>query len=243
MNRDIRSVDDVLRMLDGLFADTTATGPAQRWDEFYADRNRPVPFFVTHPDEGLDSWLRHGPLAGTHALELGCGPGRNALRLAAAGYEVDAVDLSATAIAWAGERAADTANVRFHRADIFAMDLPHDTYDLIYDSGCLHHLPPHRRVSYLALLDDRLAPGGYLGLTCFAAGTGSPDSGSEVSDAQLYRDRSLHGGLAYHPDELRRLFDGYTEIELRPMTEHDPDTGLFGLPFLLTALFRRPPEP
>ncbi|WP_091316960.1 hypothetical protein [Amycolatopsis tolypomycina] len=76
-------------------------------------------------------------------------------------------------------------------------------------------------------------------LTCFAAGTGDPDSGTEVPDAQLYRDGSLHGGLAYTPDDLRHLFDGYTEVELRAMNS-EPADGLFGVPFLLTGLFRRP---
>ncbi|WP_410673826.1 class I SAM-dependent methyltransferase [Amycolatopsis sp. cmx-4-68] len=228
MNREIRSVDDLLRVLDGLFAG----GPA--WDRFYEDRERPVPFFAAEPDENLDAWLRDGRLRGGRALELGCGPGRNARRLAEAGYEVDGVDVSPTAIAWARERAP---GVRFHLADIFAVDLPHESYDLIYDSGCLHHLAPHRRISYRALLDRHLAPGGHFGLVCFAAGTGDPDSGTEVPDAQLYRDGSLHGGLAYTPDELRRLFDGYAEIELRPMRE---GTGRFGRSFLLAGLFRRP---
>lgn len=226
MNRDVRSVEDLLRMLDGLFEDIA-------WDGFYEDRERPVPFFADRPDENLDAWLRDGPLRHGRALELGCGPGRNARRLAEAGYDVDAVDGSSEAIAWARER---VDGVRFHRADIFAMDLPHEKYDLVYDSGCLHHLAPHRRISYLALLDRHLKPGGHFGLACFAAGTGDPNSGTELPDAQLYRDRSLHGGLAYTPDELRRLFAGYTEVELRPMKA---DTGRFGVPFLLVALFRK----
>ncbi|MEV4149257.1 class I SAM-dependent methyltransferase [Amycolatopsis sp. NPDC049691] len=226
MNRDIRSVDDLLRMLDGFFENI-------EWDDFYADRDRPVPFFVDEPDENLDAWLRDGRLNGSRALELGCGPGRNARRLAGAGYDVDAVDGSPEAIAWACER---VDGVRFHQADIFAADLPHAEYDLVYDSGCLHHLAPHRRISYLGLLDRYLKPGGHFGLVCFAAGTGSPDSGTEIPDAQLYRDRSLHGGLAYSPDELRNLFDGFTELELRPMRE---ETGRFGKRFLLTGLFRK----
>jgi hypothetical protein len=47
--------------------------------------------------------------------------------------------------------------VDFRCGDAFAATGP---YDLIYDSGCLHHLPPHRRISYLALLERALAPGG-----------------------------------------------------------------------------------
>ncbi|WP_206788957.1 hypothetical protein [Amycolatopsis sp. MtRt-6] len=61
-----------------------------------------------------------------------------------------------------------------------------------------------------------------------------PCSGGENPDAQPDRD----GGLAYAPDDLRRLFDGYTEVELRAMNG-EPADGLFGVPFLLTGLFRR----
>src|SRR5207244_478667 len=69
------------------------------------------------------------------ALDLGCGPGRNALHLAARGFQVDAVDLSPAAIGWAEERAREagvgmgTAGsgvraggaVRFHCGDAFTL--------------------------------------------------------------------------------------------------------------------------
>jgi len=87
-----------------------------------------------------------------------------------------------------------------------------------------------------ALLDRALAPGGYLGLTCFAAG----QIGCELPDDQLYRDGQLHGGLAYTPQALRRIFAGYEQIELRPMNPQPDDGAAFGVPFLLTALFQRP---
>lgn len=44
--------------------------------------------------------------------------------------------------------------------------------DFVYDSGLFHHLAPHRRLTYLQLLDHRLKPGAYFGLTCFAWDTG-----------------------------------------------------------------------
>ncbi len=103
--RDIRTVDDVLRLLDGLFApeaDRWTSGAASWWDGFYADRDKPVPFFVAKPDENLVGYVDRGLIGGGgRALDLGCGPGRNALQLAARGFEVDGVDLSPTAVAWA----------------------------------------------------------------------------------------------------------------------------------------------
>ncbi|MCC9307202.1 class I SAM-dependent methyltransferase [Kitasatospora sp. RB6PN24] len=242
MNRQIRTVEDVLSLLDGLFtpeADRWTPGSADWWDRFYADRDRGVPFFVAKPDENLVEHLERGPLTGGRALDLGCGPGRNALHLAAHGYEVDAVDLSPAALAWAEDRAAGQGapprpQARFHQGDIFTVDLPHEQYDLIYDSGCLHHLPPHRRISYLALLDRRLAPGGHFALTAFATG-----HGSGLSDAEFYRRGRLEGGLAYAADDLRHLFADLTELEIRPMRPQPADSPLFGVDFLLTGLFRR----
>ncbi|NLU71690.1 class I SAM-dependent methyltransferase [Streptomyces sp. HNM0575] len=250
MDRDIRSVEDVLGLLDGLFepeADRWTAAAAPWWDAFYANRAIDVPFFVPQPDENLVSYVERGlvtPGPGPgRALDLGCGPGRNAVRLSAVGFDVDAVDLSPTAIAWAAERAEEAgAKVRFVCGDVFAPGTAIEgPYDLIYDSGCFHHLPPHRRVSYLALLDRVLAPGGHLGLTCFAAGEGG--TGCEIGDAELYRrpQPGLEGGLAYTPEALRRIFSGLTEVELRRMRDEPEGSLYFGQPFLWTALFRREP--
>ena len=240
MQRTIRTVDDVLAMLDQLFASDAGrwtTGAASWWDRFYSDRGRPVPFFEPKPDENLVSYLDRGMLAPGRALELGCGPGRNAVHLASSGFDVDAVDLSPVALSWAADRAGEAGvQVRWHCADIFSAELPPGRYDLVYDTGCLHHLPPHRRVSYLDLLDRALAPGGHFALACFAAGA----MGSELPDAEFYRQGHLHGGLAYSPEALRWIFSDLTEVEMRRMHEQPPSSPVFGVPFLLTALFRRP---
>ncbi|RFU82925.1 class I SAM-dependent methyltransferase [Streptomyces triticagri] len=238
--RTVRTTEDVLALLDRLFApdaDRWTERAGSWWDTFYADRDRDVPFFTEKPDESLVSYLDRGLLpSGGRALDLGCGPGRNALLLAARGFEVDAVDLSPSAIDWAEERARDAgATIRFLCADAFTTDLITGPYDLVFDSGCFHHLPPHRRISYLALLDRVLAPGGRFGLTCFATG----GMGSELPDESFYDPsrRHLHGGLAYSPDDLRSIFTAFTELDLRPMHEEPADSPHFGVPFLHTALF------
>ncbi|MEU5429333.1 class I SAM-dependent methyltransferase [Streptomyces olivoreticuli] len=241
MDRNIRTVDDVLKLLDGLFApdaDRWTADGATWWDGFYTDRSKPVPFFVAKPDENLASYVDRGLITPGRALDLGCGPGRNALHLAALGFQVDAVDLSPTAIAWAEERAREAgADIRFHCGDAFALAGTELTgpYDLIYDSGCFHHLPPHRRISYRALLDSALAPGGHLGLTCFASGA----MGSELPDAAFYRESGLGGGLAYTPEVLRWIFSDLEEVEIRRMRDELPESSHYGVPFLWAALFRR----
>ncbi|GHB51288.1 hypothetical protein GCM10010347_21310 [Streptomyces cirratus] len=74
MDRDIRTVEDVLRLLDGLFApdaDRWTAGAASWWDGFYADRSRPVPFFEAKPDENLVSYVDRGLVAGGPGARLG----------------------------------------------------------------------------------------------------------------------------------------------------------------------------
>jgi SAM-dependent methyltransferase len=256
--RSVHTVDDVLTLLDTLFEERqdrwSDRGGADFWDGFYADRGRGVPFFRWAPDESLAAWVADGALPlgpGTRVLELGCGPGRNAVWLAQQGARVDALDLSTAALDWGRERAAEAGvDVTFVRADIFAWQPPAEPYDLVYDSGCFHHLPPHRRISYRRLLERTLRPGGAFGLACFAA-DGGEMSGTVDADVDLYRQGHLGGGLAYTDDDLRRAFDWLDEVALRRMRpgragagvragdDEGATGGVFGAEFLWAGLFRR----
>ncbi|GAA3638039.1 class I SAM-dependent methyltransferase [Kineosporia mesophila] len=238
-------MEDALRLLDSMFptsADRWSDDAGGTWwDGFYAGRDRSVPFFTNKPDENLVAHLEAGRIRPGRALDLGAGPGRNALFLASRGFSVDAIDLSDEATTWARERAQEQGlTVNFVVGDAFqeaGRELT-GAYDLIYDSGCLHHLPPHRRVSYRALLERLLAPGGHFGVSCFAAGR----MGSDDPDADLYRTQSLAGGLAFSPGDLRWLFQDLTEVEIRPMLAQPGESPWFGLDFLVTALFERPSQ-
>lgn len=246
MTRSVQTVEDLLRLLDSLFepdADRWTSAGADWWDSFYDQPDRGVPFFRMLPEESLVAWHRDGRLplrTGARVLELGCGPGRNAVWLAQQGYEVDAVDLSARALDWGAKRAEQAGvQVNFTRANIFEWDVPPTRYDLVFDSGCFHHLPPHRRISYRALLERTLPQDGFFGLSCFAAGA----MGSESPDEDFYRSRRLSGGLAYTDDELRGIFGWLQEVEVRRMREYPADADVFGVPFLWVGLFRRSAQP
>lgn len=143
MDRTVRTVEDALALLDGLFASESeagrlATGDGKdRWDRFYFDRSRPVPFFAAKPDENLAAYLDQGLVAPGRALDLGCGAGRNALFLASRGFEVDAVGLSPLAVAWGEDRALEVGvDVRFLCGDVFALPTTElsGPYDLVVDS-------------------------------------------------------------------------------------------------------------
>jgi SAM-dependent methyltransferase len=222
--------DDVLRMLDVLLEGRDGAW----WDEFFAHPPRPVPFLVDWPDENLAEWFSSGLLTPGRVLELGCGHGRNAIYLAGLGCSVDAVDFSAHAIEQARLRAEQAGRrVRFWCSSIFDAGFTDGSYDLVYDSGCFHHLPPHRRKSYVELVHRALKPGGSYGLVCFR-----PEGGSGFTDLQVYERASLGGGLGYAEDRLRALWDKppFSVRVLRQMNKTDGQGPCFGEDFLWALL-------
>jgi SAM-dependent methyltransferase len=226
----IYTCDDVLRMLDSLLEDKGGAW----WDEFFAEGSPPRPFFTTRPDENLAEWFAGGLLTPGRVLELGCGQGRNAVYMAGLGCRVDAVDFSSEAIAQAKERAGQVGRqVNFRCCSIFDTEIADGAYDLVYDSGCFHHLPPHRRKSYVALVQRALKPGGRYGLTCFR-----PEGGGGLSDQQVYERASLGGGLGYTGDRLRTLWDRppFSLHVLRQMNKTDDQESCFGVDWLWTLL-------
>lgn len=78
-----------------------------------------------------------GPLQPGTALDLACGPGRNALFLAERGWHVTAVDGSPIAIDFLRQRArAKNLNIDFRVADLERgeYEIPPSAFDLIVDS-------------------------------------------------------------------------------------------------------------
>lgn len=228
----IYGTDDILSMLDTFLQDRGG----HWWDRFFSERARPCPFFIDWPDENLVGYFDTRRMKPGRVLELGCGHGRNAVYLAGQGCVVDAVDFSQEAIDWAKERTATAGvTVNYQCQSIFDVKVTPGSYDIVYDCGCLHHVPPHRRKTYVDLVRSALKPGGLLGLVCFR-----PEGGSGLTDWQVYDRRSMGGGLGYTEDRLRSIFSPHFDIlEIRQMREMDPSSRLFGKDFLWTLLLRK----
>jgi SAM-dependent methyltransferase len=207
-------------------------GDAAWWDGFFRDRTKACPFFVDWPDETLVNDVQNGVLLPGRVLELGCGNGRNAVYMRSQGCSVDAVDFSEAAITWARDRAeAAGQSVNYIQTSIFELEVASGMYDTVYDSGCFHHIAPHRRGSYLELVSTVLKPGGVLSLICFC-----PAGGSGLTDMQVYEQRTLGGGLGYSEQGLRHIFGSRFQFaEIRRMRNMRPEDELFGQDFLWAA--------
>ncbi|PEA81149.1 class I SAM-dependent methyltransferase [Bacillus pseudomycoides] len=235
MKETISSYEDLLDMLDSLLRE-----PTQFWDDFYSNREKGVPFFTNKPDENLVNYFEKKLLNPGKVLELGCGPGRNAIYFAEKGCLVDAVDLSQESIQWATERAKEknvNVNINFIYNNIFDLQIEEGTYDIVYDSGCFHHIAPHRRMSYINLVKKALKPGGYFAITCFVQG--GELGGADITDWEVYKLQSLKGGLGFTDKKLRAIFKDFSEVEIRRMKEIKQSNKVFGVSGLWTALFTK----
>ena len=127
------------------------------WDELYSKH----PGFWGIKDRVLDEETED--LAPGRALDLGCGTGANALKLASKGWSVVGVDWSAVALKTARRRSeGQQARVRFVAADItrWAGRVP---FDLVV---CLYSLPDGEgRRLVLENASSQLSPGGVLLVT------------------------------------------------------------------------------
>ncbi|WP_328959130.1 class I SAM-dependent methyltransferase [Kitasatospora purpeofusca] len=114
-----------------------------------------------HNDHCHRLLLRQMPRSCGAALDVGCGTGRFARRLAGLDVGVRAVDPSEEAIAGAralSEGMSSGMVPRFEQGDVTELELPKGYYDFISCLASIHHMP----FDTVSALRDALAPGGVL---------------------------------------------------------------------------------
>jgi SAM-dependent methyltransferase len=161
-----------------------------QWDEFYQTRTvESMPWFYPGLDPDQARAIEQYALAG-RALDLGTGPGTQALALAERGFDVTATDVSSAAVDAARERArAAGLDVSFVIDDVTNSRLT-GTFELVLDRGCFHVLAPDMRPRYADTVARLVAPGGFFLLKCF-----SDEQPGEV------------GPYKFTPAEIEMLFE------------------------------------
>ena len=122
---------------------------------------RPSSTLWDHNGHYHDYLLRRLPAQAGRALDVGCGTGVFARRLAERAESVDAVDVSPQMIAAARAGAAGMPNVRWLLGDVLTLELEAGGYDIVTAIASVHHLP---LAAGLARLASVVRPGGSLAI-------------------------------------------------------------------------------
>ncbi|MDP1932362.1 MAG: methyltransferase domain-containing protein [Gammaproteobacteria bacterium] len=181
----------------------------QRYREgAYSERSHPAVFLTAQMPIVLGQQTAARTSDHLRALDLACGAGRNAFYLADLGYHVDAVDVSADAIARARSNNTDQQNIRWIEYDLDD-GLPPEIlsesqqYDLVI---MIRYLD----VALAQAAALQLRPGGYL-----------------VCEAHLVTDQEVAGpsGSAFRavPGELREAARGLELVSYWEGITQDPD--------------------
>lgn len=156
-----RAPDQILRNLD--------YNAVYRGEELpdEAGSSRP-PWDIGEPQPEVVRLAEHGKVLGT-VLDVGCGPGHNAVFLASRGHAVTGVDGSETAIGQAREHARyKGVDVRFLICEATSLAELDQRYDTILDNALYHCLPEESRTDYATALQRVAKPGARLHLFCAA---------------------------------------------------------------------------
>jgi SAM-dependent methyltransferase len=195
----------------------------QMWDERHAARE---PIESHEPDPTLAEVA--GALAPGRAIDLAAGDGRNAIWLAARGWDVTAVDFSGVALKRAAA-AAEAANVtvRWVNADLLGWRAESRSFDLV--ALMFLHLPPGERDVVYAGAAEAVAPGGRLLVVGHDRSNLTEGAGGPQDPAVLFTADDVALDLAGFEVErtetvARYLGDGRTAIDAvlvakRPVSE------------------------
>ncbi len=176
------------------------------WDASY--RDGPAPWDIGRPQPAVVRLAAAGGFTGT-VLDAGCGTGENALHLASQGLPVLGVDVAATALAAAREKARDRGvDVEFVAADALEPARLGRAFDTVLDCGLFHTFDGEERARYVAGLASVTVPGGTLHLLCFSddgAGTGPHPVGQDELRAAFSAGTGWDV-VAIEPDRLETRF-------------------------------------
>ena len=121
-----------------------------KWNQRYAEDS----YHKNNPVTLVQDWLPRLPMG--RVLDVACGAGRNAIFLAQAGHQVDAIDISRVGLNLARQKAENQGlSINWIEQDL---DQPYQ-FDTEYD---LIIVMWYVNLALISRLCDCLAPGGYL---------------------------------------------------------------------------------
>ncbi len=171
------------------------------WDSYYKENKiEEMPWYEKDLDPDLKYQINSMNLTKGKFLDLGTGPGTQAIQLAKLGFEATGADISNNAIDKAKKLSDD---VNFVVDNILESSFPENTFDYILDRGCFHVFEPSLRQSYLNQIKRILKDDGILFLKVMS-----------IEDKSLKEEEGPH---KFSQQEVLDLFEKDFEVkEIKP---------------------------
>jgi methylase of polypeptide subunit release factors len=114
------------------------------WELVYQNQSiESMPWYNESLDADLERELDERNILEGEFLDLGTGPGTQAIRLSEIGFTVTASDLSETAIRQASiNRGKAASRINFVVDDVLHSGFKESKFDFIFDRGCFHVISP-----------------------------------------------------------------------------------------------------
>lgn len=173
-------------------------------------------------DGGYSMMLKSAPAhSGFRILDIGAGTGERLAQYAPAGCVVVGLDLISQPL-WPALSKAYEGTLTFEEGDFFTWTPPDFEFDVIIDSGILHHQHPSTYERYLEKVRAILAPRGTFGILVYKEQSEQPEGSMQTTD---------HGRLCrnFTEDELSHLLSssGFDPFETGTFHRND------GVPYLV----------
>ena len=167
------------------------------WDTYYKENNvKEMPWYESNLDPDLNNEIKSRNLSRGKFLDLGTGPGTQAIQLAKLGFDTTGSDLSENAITKA-KSLSDKVN--FVIDDILNSKLSENEFDFILDRGCFHVFDIEQRPNYVIQIKRILGKNGILFLKCMS-----------IDEKDLPEDKGPHK-LSH--SELNQVFSNDFEVQ------------------------------
>jgi len=136
------------------------------WDNYYKETKvEDMPWYEKNLDHDLENEITSKNLNTGNFLDLGTGPGTQAIQLAKYNFEITATDISSSAI----ENAKKLSNeIHFLADDILNSKLSDKEFDFIFDRGIFHLFDVSQRPQYVKQIKRILNNNGILFLKCMS---------------------------------------------------------------------------
>ncbi len=142
----------------------------EHWEDVYAQTSPDaLPWNAGGPDPDLVRLVRSGTIPMGQALDIGTGPGHDAVFLIQRGFDVIGIDISPSAVELARENASNVGLFGFfQQGDTRQIPVEDHFIDFAYDRGCFHVLSPEDRPKAVSEVHRVLKKGGLFLLRVFS---------------------------------------------------------------------------